>query len=110
MTPGQQPLEASIVSFREYPADLAVNYHASSDVYSREHWDNHEGALCPSRVEHVQPVRLRNTEGRWRVIVNKVALYNQVSNQANYLNMRVNVNISRCNTERKLIDPFKEQT
>ena len=27
-------------------------------------------------VEHVQPVRLRNTEGRWRVIVNKVtALY-----------------------------------
>ena len=23
-------------------------------------------------VEHVQPVRLRNTEGRWRVIVNKV--------------------------------------
>ena len=27
-------------------------------------------------VEHVQPVRLRNTEGRWRVIVNMVtALY-----------------------------------
>ena len=23
-------------------------------------------------VERVQPVRLRNTEGRWRVIVNKV--------------------------------------
>ena len=70
-------------SHREYPADSAVNYHASSDVYSREHWDNHEGALCPSRVEYVQPVRLRNTEGRWRVIVNKIALYNQVRSQAN---------------------------
>ena len=86
MTQGQKPLEASIVSFREYPADLAVNYHASSDVYSREHWDNHEGALCPSRVEYVQPVRLRNTEGRWRVIVNKIALYNQVNNAADYQN------------------------
>ena len=66
-----------------------MSYHASSDAYSREHWDNHEGALCPSRVEHVQPVRLRNTEGRWRVIVNKIALYNQVRLPANNVSCKM---------------------
>ena len=85
-------------------SNLAVNYHASSDVYSREHWDNHEGALCPSRVEYVQPVRLRNTEGRWRVIVNKVALYNQVSDQGEF------IKLIQHNTERRFIDPFENQT
>ena len=81
---------------REYPADSAVSYHASGDVYSREHWDNHEGALCPSRVEYVQPVRLRNTEGRWRVIVNKIALYNQVRVSASVTSKMCSIRFRQC--------------
>ena len=41
-------------------------------------------------VEHVQPVRLRNTEGRWRVIVNKVApLYIYIYTPCTYLHTQV---------------------
>ena len=77
-----------------------MSYHASSDAYSREHWDNHEGALCPSRVEFVQPVRLRNTEGRWRVIVNKIALYNQVRVPASVNRQMCYIRFRQCEWRR----------
>ena len=35
---------------REYPADEHVQYHTNTDQFSREHWDNYNGFLCPSKV------------------------------------------------------------
>ena len=38
---------------RQLPADLALSYHAHTGPdteYSREHWDNYDGFLCPSKV------------------------------------------------------------
>jgi len=61
----------------EHPADDVIGYHNHNDVYSRQHWENYDGFLCASSVEYVRPMRLRNTEGRWRVIVNKIGFYDQ---------------------------------
>ena len=73
---------------QEFPADASINYiEGYTSAFSPQHWDNYQGFLCPSRVSHsvtpavkhskyylkvefVRPLRLRNTEGRWRVIVN----------------------------------------
>ena len=57
--------------------DLNINYGRYTGGYNIQHWDNYDGFLCPSQVEFVRPVRLRNTEGHWRVILNNIHVYAQ---------------------------------
>ena len=56
------------------PAAHVTGY---GDRFSREHWADTAGALCPAQVELLRPLRLRNTEGRWRVVVNQQHVYTQ---------------------------------
>ena len=57
--------------------DININYGRYTGDYNLQHWDNYDGFLCPSQVEFVQPVRLRNTEGLCRVILNNIHVYSQ---------------------------------
>lgn len=81
----------------EYPEEdlkLAVKYHyygvlslhkdvvlsTENSVESLKALEE-ETYLCPSEISYVQPLRAQNTEGRWRVIVNNVEVYQTLLTQ-----------------------------
>lgn len=49
----------------------------NGDPYSKGNWVGEDGYICPSEVLYARPVRARNVEGEWRVIVQNVAYYTQ---------------------------------
>ncbi|XP_023330739.1 uncharacterized protein LOC111703108 [Eurytemora carolleeae] len=66
--------------YTEVPVDgdiVDYNYSRYSTSFSISHWESYPGQICPSQVENLQPLRLRNTEGKWRIILNYVQGYNQ---------------------------------
>ena len=44
--------------------------HYKGDGYSKGNWVGGQGYVCPSQVEYGRPLRARNIEGLWRVVVN----------------------------------------
>ena len=50
-------------------------YHGST--YEKGNWVGGEGYICPSDVLYARPVRAKNVDGEWRVIVQNVAYYTQ---------------------------------
>lgn len=41
-----------------------------------------ETYLCPSETSYLRPLRAKNTDGKWRVIVNNVVVYNDIWTQS----------------------------
>ena len=46
-------------------------------TYDKGNWVGGEGYICPSDVIYARPVRAKNVDGEWRVIVQNVAYYTQ---------------------------------
>jgi len=46
-------------------------------TYDKGNWVGGEGYICPSDVLYARPVRAKNADGEWRVIVQNVAYYTQ---------------------------------
>ena len=40
------------------------------DPFEKSNWMGKEGYICPSDVQYVRPLRAKNVQGNWRIIVN----------------------------------------
>ena len=49
----------------------------SGQQFDEGNWVGGEGFICPSAVNYTRPLRAKNTNGEWRVIVQDVAYYTQ---------------------------------
>ena len=49
----------------------------NGEPFDKGNWVGDEGYICPSDVLYARPVRARNVDGEWRVIVQNVNYYTQ---------------------------------
>lgn len=49
----------------------------NGNQFAKGNWVGGSGYICPSDVLYARPVRAKNVEGEWRVIVQNVNLYTQ---------------------------------
>ena len=71
----ENTVEGGVSTLQEATADYD-GY--TGGAYDRGTWLGGAGYLCPSDVVYGRPVRARNTNGQWRVLVQNVAGYTQV--------------------------------
>ncbi|XP_047738899.1 uncharacterized protein LOC125178657 [Hyalella azteca] len=57
---------------RQRELSFGYSYH-NPGLYDVTHWLGTEGYVCPSVVSYNLPLRAKNAQGRWRVIVQNVA-------------------------------------
>lgn len=70
----ENTVEGGVSTLQEATADYD-GY--TGGAYDRGTWLGGAGYLCPSDVVYGRPVRARNTNGQWRVLVQNVAGYTQ---------------------------------
>lgn len=49
----------------------------NGNTFDKSNWVGGAGYVCPSEVMYARPVRAKNINGEWRVIVQNVAYYTQ---------------------------------
>ena len=49
----------------------------TGNQFDESNWIGGEGFVCPSNVSYLRPLRAKNAQGEWRVIVQEISRYTQ---------------------------------
>lgn len=53
-----------------YDYSYYTGFSKGSTPFDITHWQGPEGYICPSQTVNIKPLRAKNVEGHWRIIVN----------------------------------------